>query len=951
MSTSQLPNIEKPAKWMLEHVKAFAEHMHTEFLQKLDGRRQLYECELITDKILQAKENPIMDIHEKILEWYLPNILTAERQAVMWLATAKLRPMHKPKDLGNWHAQLDLYWSPEDCMGMPPSTVEMSLGWFEQAHYTTEFGLKCSMSFNDRHDDLRCHQWLQDFTDLSAILSGILRIIHPEQYFAGIECMEKLGDITDISELVHRWPSVFNGVSVIAQRLTPPHRDRNSHAEWYDLLATISPYWNGTFELLGIGVSFQYNSGTMIALCSQVLTHSVPNIDGNPFHRVEQWMGSYFAPTWLRQVGIVLHLGHGGEPCPWYDLQTARASDWPEVVHPEDEEWETIDDSKFSVLDDGREAPPSHDNNGNPMMTIVDHSDMHQLCTRRCRCVNSDPVDIQLFDLGLYPASFKDPRTAFTFQVLDDFLVDNLECKTTALNFYSKLRRVTTSAFPDSIPFTKWHGFGHRADGVAGDSELALFCPACPQPGVNIPKNWREDEDKWKYMRSFMIDGNFSAEHMKMRNPWDDVVLTDGVGYMVTEGNYKDHLTEVIESKDAIVDFQKGERQMNMDYSLSGALKTIGDLPQVLILYDVMCQYSVHLLRRFADSPHLTMPAGLEIVKGISVWHIHGHQEQCFCWFYPRFIQGAAQVDGEILETLWAPLNQISRSTRTMATSHRQETLDAHMADSNWKKWIRMVPAICKRYIKAKDALEASQEAFQALDATIDRRNASAEALAELIESWHRLENRITAFQRKAEKYVGFADPRAEWEDIPPDVIPNPEPNEDEPIPVEVVEEYAEDIPNAVPTEKMAIALPSILRIVKCRELDLEELAKQELKLQKGQANDALHHMQIIISHKSFLFCSSVRQANSQKKKTRAWNEVIVLEGNVCEHSKIYMACQRAMLHLGANVDVLGVYKELTKEHLNASMVIMEPSLPRTRKKGLSWIWNMDITRDAEGNG
>ena len=31
----------------------------------------------------------------------------------------------------------------------------------------------------------------------------------------------------------------------------------------------------------------------------------------------------------------------------------------------------------------------------------------------------------------------------------------------------------------------KWHGFAHRSDSPkAGD--LALFCPACPQPGINI---------------------------------------------------------------------------------------------------------------------------------------------------------------------------------------------------------------------------------------------------------------------------------------------------------------------------------------------------------------------------------------------------------------------------------------------------------------------------------
>jgi hypothetical protein len=31
----------------------------------------------------------------------------------------------------------------------------------------------------------------------------------------------------------------------------------------------------------------------------------------------------------------------------------------------------------------------------------------------------------------------------------------------------------------------KWHGFGHRSDDPS-TGELALFCPACPQPGINV---------------------------------------------------------------------------------------------------------------------------------------------------------------------------------------------------------------------------------------------------------------------------------------------------------------------------------------------------------------------------------------------------------------------------------------------------------------------------------
>lgn len=43
-------------------------------------------------------------------------------------------------------------------------------------------------------------------------------------------------------------------------------------------------------------------------------------------------------------------------------------------------------------------------------------------------------------------------------------------------------------------------------------------------------------------MRGYVQDGFFSAEHLKMRNPADDVFLSDGTGYMVADGPYKRHL-------------------------------------------------------------------------------------------------------------------------------------------------------------------------------------------------------------------------------------------------------------------------------------------------------------------------------------------------------------------------------------------------------------------------
>jgi hypothetical protein len=50
------------------------------------------------------------------------------------------------------------------------------------------------------------------------------------------------------------------------------------------------------------------------------------------------------------------------------------------------------------------------------------------------------------------------------------------------------------------------------------------------------------------YWRSEVIDGNFSAEHLEMRRPEDDVALTSGDGYMTGIQRYEEHLKRARES-------------------------------------------------------------------------------------------------------------------------------------------------------------------------------------------------------------------------------------------------------------------------------------------------------------------------------------------------------------------------------------------------------------------
>jgi hypothetical protein len=59
---------------------------------------------------------------------------------------------------------------------------------------------------------------------------------------------------------------------------------------------------------------------------------------------------------------------------------------------------------------------------------------------------------MQLMMAGLFPATSRNPKTAFTFRVLEDLRLDNLECKTTPSQFFSRLRRLTNDEFPNIVP-------------------------------------------------------------------------------------------------------------------------------------------------------------------------------------------------------------------------------------------------------------------------------------------------------------------------------------------------------------------------------------------------------------------------------------------------------------------------------------------------------------------
>jgi hypothetical protein len=94
---------------------------------------------------------------------------------------------------------------------------------------------------------------------------------------------------------------------------------------------------------------------------------------------------------------------------------------------------------------------------GNPLITVVNQTGVFDMEMIYCICPNAVDIDVQLFQAGLLPSSFTQIETAFTFSVLDDFLTDNLECKTTAQQYFSKLQSITNRMFPDNVPVCHNH--------------------------------------------------------------------------------------------------------------------------------------------------------------------------------------------------------------------------------------------------------------------------------------------------------------------------------------------------------------------------------------------------------------------------------------------------------------------------------------------------------------
>ncbi|KAJ7805227.1 hypothetical protein B0H14DRAFT_3485279 [Mycena olivaceomarginata] len=372
----------------------------------------------------------------------------------------------------------------------------------------------------------------------------------------------------------------------------------------------------------------------------------------NPLHRVEAWTeSSFFQAVTLKLLGLRIQLGHGCNGTYTGTVaRLAREAAAAQAVGPSS--------LPASPSESAGPAPLAREG-----FCIVDVNGVHEVTVDFCSCSLAEAHDIQLLRARLYPATITNPATAATFRVLRDYHLLCFEVKASAYHYYNKLGRQTNNNEFRRMT-RQWHnlqmfkraGRGHAADGIAGKKpgECALLCPACPQPGKNLPVDgsWRNvpRERRFLYALFLAIDANFRMKR-DVSSEEEDPSLADGVAFFTRVEEYMQHLEKHwnLEQEKAPASrmmrwTSPTERHggwhppeyINMDFMLWKSLEHHDDIVQLYISYDIVCQWHKNVWQRLAE---YAPPAG---------------NEACNILFSFNLTPFVAQTDGEAPERGWA---------------------------------------------------------------------------------------------------------------------------------------------------------------------------------------------------------------------------------------------------------------------------------------------------------
>ena len=134
-----------------------------------------------------------------------------------------------------------------------------------------------------------------------------------------------------------------------------------------------------------------------------------------------------------------------------------------------------------------------------------------------------------------------------------------------------------------------------------------------------------------------------------------------------------------------------------MDYIVSSALKLaarVGQLPPLVISYDIVCQWAIRFLERLRSLPEQAsadLPSGPgELRFAIPKYHFRAHKEEGHTQYSLNLMPGVGRVCGEQIERTWPKHSETAGSTREMRPGSRKDTLEDHFGYTNWSVLVSM---------------------------------------------------------------------------------------------------------------------------------------------------------------------------------------------------------------------------------------------------------------------
>ncbi|KAI6027091.1 hypothetical protein EDC04DRAFT_2573197 [Pisolithus marmoratus] len=229
----------------------------------------------------------VLDENRNIKLWYLPGAIPHIHQKNVWDSLNILRsPLEKsvmsPLKHG-WRMDQVLFCKMADLKG----SIDLLPAWYQQGHRPPDFHPKVSKLLKLGEEYNGVWQWVNQMSEVHALRSGMLAIIHPQMYSTGWEALIQLDmkakqwKDADISSILPSWNAGYSSMLIMVNHTTPYHMDINGWEQWLDMLVTVGDYPCLDFVIPTFKLQFHYNPGTIIAMSGSALEHGVGYTTGN----------------------------------------------------------------------------------------------------------------------------------------------------------------------------------------------------------------------------------------------------------------------------------------------------------------------------------------------------------------------------------------------------------------------------------------------------------------------------------------------------------------------------------------------------------------------------------------------------------------------------------------------------------------------------------------------